>query len=276
MTATCSVFLCDRPARSRGMCDSHYRRWVRTGKTPEGPIDLTFRGRYNSALPRDEIVRLANDELLIVPAIAARLRLTPEQVRYVLNECGVDQAANAAERRAREAAEKKAARIAAADPCVICSGPCLCGPGGVCSDACRDERDRRMVEAARAGESYSAIAARFGLNPNYIASLARSAGVRRKSTTTDEEQAEIIRVFEAGRSIAVCARLTGRSEPTVRRVLVLAGRVPPKYAHGTVAAYNLDGCHCRDCTEANTRSLAQGRQSERRRRAALAREMGRA
>ena len=34
----CAVEYCDRRARARGWCDSHYRRWQRTGDPGEGAI----------------------------------------------------------------------------------------------------------------------------------------------------------------------------------------------------------------------------------------------
>lgn len=36
--AVCSVDGCDRPTRSRGWCETHYRWWLRRGEEPKGPI----------------------------------------------------------------------------------------------------------------------------------------------------------------------------------------------------------------------------------------------
>lgn len=46
---TCSIGLCERPARARGWCSMHYQRWQAHGD-PTAIVDTTGRGERNRSL----------------------------------------------------------------------------------------------------------------------------------------------------------------------------------------------------------------------------------
>ncbi len=119
----------------------------------------------------------------------------------------------------------------------------------------RHERNQRIVDAVRNGASLTDVARGCGLTREMVRLIARKAGVRSVYSGKQERPCTVPDCSRAaareGRGTAplspYCAMHRARwlSHGTVLR------RVLPGDIHGTLARYRR-GCHCAECTAANT------------------------
>ena len=91
------------------------------------------------------------------------------------------------------------------------------------------QRDRALVREVKAGKSPDQAAAMFRLNPEYVRSICREAGISPRSLRTKRSQArrrEMVERIEAGESKDAIAGEFGVSVSFVLRLLRKAGHRP--------------------------------------------------